>query len=277
MRAGGPGLRRLAAALLLAAGAAGCRTAHAYLDPAGPRYALPAPPRAAPPPGQPMALRVVSFNVKHALRVDRARDLLQGHPALRDADVVLLQEMDAPSTRSLADALGMGFVYYPASHHPATGRDFGNAILSRWPLDDDAKVLLPHRAPVGGTRRAATAATVRIGERAVRVYSVHLGTPVNVGPLRQRNQLRAVLDDAEGWERVILGGDLNSGSMGRLVQERGFLWPTREGPRTIVWGRIDHIFVRGLTAREDSAGTVLDNLDSSDHRPVWAVAVLPEG
>jgi hypothetical protein len=55
----------------------------------------------------------------------------------------------------------------------------------------------------------------------------------------------------------------------------GYLWPTEEGPRTIVWGRFDHIFFKGLESPDSlAAGTVLDVRDASDRRPVWAVGIL---
>ena len=45
--------------------------------------------------------------------------------------------------------------------------------------------------------RIAVAATVRVrGEIPLRVYSVHLETPVGVGPGGKRDQAQAVLDSA---------------------------------------------------------------------------------
>jgi endonuclease/exonuclease/phosphatase family metal-dependent hydrolase len=48
-------------------------------------------------------------------------------------------------------------------------------------------------------------------------------------------------------------------------------------PSTHMPGRLDHIFVRGLTSpHRGAAGTVLDSRGSSDHPPVWAVAILDD-
>lgn len=251
----------------------GCRTGFDYPDPRGPRYAGAA---AAEARGPVDRLRVVSFNIQYARHVDRAIALLSSEPALRGADVVLLQEMDAPGARRIAEALRMGYVYYPATVRFGTRRDFGNAVLSRWPIESDAKLILPHRSRYTRTQRIATAATLRVGGARVRVYSVHLGTFADVGPGGRGDQLRAVLADAAAYPRVVVGGDLNDHDVGEVAAQAGYAWPTRRGPRTHTLGRLDHIFFRGLTLPDTAAsGTVLDVRGASDHHPVWVVGLLP--
>jgi endonuclease/exonuclease/phosphatase family metal-dependent hydrolase len=250
---------------------AGCSTAaYNYVLPQGPRYA-----------GAVVrangllyddTLDIVSFNIAWARGIDSALVVLQTDAGARSADVILLQEMDAPSTARMAAALGMHYVYYPATLHPKTKRDFGNAILSRWPIVADAKILLPHISRLRRTRRAATAATIRIGATDVRVYSAHLGTVAEIGFGERRNQLRAILADAAQHDRVVLGGDMNEPWLGGVAGKSGFAWPTKEGPRTAIVGRVDHIFIRGLHAT--ATGTVVDNRGASDHRPVWVRATL---
>ena len=56
--------------------------------------------------------------------------------------------MDEPGARAFADSLGFGYVYFPATLHPVTGRDFGNAVLSRFPIEDERKIVLPFLARV---------------------------------------------------------------------------------------------------------------------------------
>jgi endonuclease/exonuclease/phosphatase family metal-dependent hydrolase len=252
-----------------------------YLALTGPRYA------GAPPVVQTIAavssdtavsrdtLRIVSFNIEFAKRVDSAVVLLTEEPELRGANVVLLQEMDVPGTRKIAEALGMSYVYYPAALHSRTGRDFGNAVLSRWPIEEDAKIVLPHRSRHTRLRRIATAATLRVGEVSVRVYSAHLGTMLDIAPSKRREQLRTILEDAAVYPRVVIGGDLNSGTVARLAREAGYAWPTERGPRTTLIGRWDHLLFRGIeTPGERASGTITDVRKSSDHRPVWAVGLL---
>jgi endonuclease/exonuclease/phosphatase family metal-dependent hydrolase len=266
---------RYAAVLIGAALLAGCRTGRSYVDPTGPRYA-----------GGPRVarlgeradtdtLRVVSFNIAFAEHVDSAIALLTSEPALRGADVILLQEMDAKATQRVADALGMWYVYYPAIFHLRTRRDFGNAVLSRWPIVQDAKIVLPHVSRYARTHRTATAATIRVGADLVRVYSTHLGTMADVRSAARGAQLRAIVADAAPHARVVIGGDLNDTSIGRVAREMGYAWPTEQGPRTTRMGRWDHIFLKGLrTPDSGAAGTVLDVRRASDHRPVWSLAIL---
>ncbi len=256
-----------AAGLLLAAG---CAAALNYTNPAGPRYAGPA---AAPPAAPADTFRVVTFNIAFARATDRAITLLRGEPALAGADLVLLQEMDAPSTAAVAESLGLHWVYYPAALHPMSDRDFGNAVLSRWPIAADRKLVLPHLARGRRTQRIAVAATVLAPGGPVRVYSLHLATMVGNGPNDRRDQLRAVLADADSFPTVLIGGDFNSETVPEIALERGYAWPTRGLGRTSSLWTLDHVLLRGLAVATDSAVGVVQADGISDHRPVWAVLV----
>ncbi|MDB4950911.1 MAG: endonuclease/exonuclease/phosphatase [Gemmatimonadetes bacterium] len=267
-------MRKSAALIVAFVLLAGCRTGRNYTSPDGPRYAG-APPAAEGRSARGDTLRIASFNIEYALHVDSAIAVLTSDTALRRADVLLLQEMDEPGTRKLAAALGMGYVYYPATLRAKSGRDFGNAVLARWPIAEDAKIRLPHAGIVGRTQRIATAATVRVGEVPVRIYSAHLGTMVNATPAARRGQMRAILADAERFPRVIIGGDMNSHGVGNAPRAQGYAWLTENGPRTTKFGRWDHIFTKGLpSAGPGASGTVLDVRGASDHRPVWADVVV---
>jgi endonuclease/exonuclease/phosphatase family metal-dependent hydrolase len=264
----------IAAALL---GLAACGTFSSYESPLAPRYAADLPSAAfAPTRALPAALRVVTYNVQFARHVDRAIVVLKSRAGLRDADIIALQEMDADGTRRIADALGMGFVYYPAGVHPKTGRDMGNAILSRWPIVADEKLALPYAGRLRHTTRIATAATVLVGDREVRVYSIHLGTQTDIGPGRRRDQIRPVLADAARYPRVVVAGDMNSHGIGNAFSAVGFLWPTEHNPVTTAVFNWDHIFFKGFAAPDSArTGVVRDTLRTSDHDPVWAVLLLP--
>jgi endonuclease/exonuclease/phosphatase family metal-dependent hydrolase len=254
----------------------GCRTGRSYPDAATPRYTGGRPAALAAAPARGDTLRIVSFNVAFAVEIDSAIALLRGEPALRDPDVLLLQEMDDAGTRRIADAMGMAYVYYPALFHLRTKRDFGNAVLSRWPITADVKLILPHRSWYARTHRIATVATIQVGATSIRVYSTHLGTLADVGPGSRRDQLRAILADAASHRHAIVGGDMNSGSVGRVARDAGFAWITEKGPSTTRLGRWDHLFLKGLAVAGDGAtGTVLDVRGSSDHRPIWALVKTP--
>src|SRR3954451_8938549 len=117
--------------LMLVAGLLKCATGRNYPDPNGPRYSG-GTAVATGTGSNATALRVVSFNIEYALRVDSAIAVLAGDPALRSADVILLQEMDEKGTRRGADTPGMRSLYSPAVHPFNPRRDLGNAILTRW-------------------------------------------------------------------------------------------------------------------------------------------------
>jgi endonuclease/exonuclease/phosphatase family metal-dependent hydrolase len=263
--------------LLLLLVLVGCQTGRNYPSAEGPRYAGGPTTQSISEPGGTTTLRVVSFNIEFAERLDSAIALLASDPALRGADVLLLQEMNEQATRRVADVLEMWYVYYPAIFHLRTKRHFGNAVLSRWPIVEDRKILLPHRGRFARTQRTATAATIRVGESLVRVYSTHLGTMTDVEPASRREQLGAILADAARYPRVIVGGDMNDVGIGRLARDEGYSWPTERGPDTSWLGRLDHIFLKGLGSPDTAAeGTVLDVRRASDHLPVWAVAILSD-
>ena len=261
-------LRVLGLASLLGAG---CRHAQPYLDPHEPFYsAAYAAARTAGP-----SLRIVTFNIEYALRMDQAIAALREHPKLRDADLITLQEMDAAATDRLARALGLNYVYYPASLHPKYGRDVGNAILTPWPIESSFKLPLPHRSRLLRQSRAAVGAIVLVGNRRLRVYSVHLGSPFGASPGQRRDQLAVVLCHArEGPEPVVVAGDLNSSSLGGRLEADGYAWLSRGVGATTRRFSFDHVFVRGLPFTEAEAGVARDVKDASDHRPVWAVFQL---
>jgi len=263
------GAGALAAALL-----AGCATAHNYLDPGGPRWEGAAGLAADRHPGGP--IRVVTFNIAYAKQIAEAIAALRAPPLL-GADVVTLQEMDAPGAAAVAEGLRMNYVYYPASRHPGTGRDFGNAILSPWPIESSHKVLLPGRSRGMHQARAAVAATLRVAGRTVAVYSVHLTSPWGMGGGGRARQADAILADAESVAGpVIVAGDFNSSGIGERFRARGFAWPTRKIGHTAGPFSFDHVFARGLAlADAASVGVARGGPRASDHWPVWAV--LGEG
>jgi endonuclease/exonuclease/phosphatase family metal-dependent hydrolase len=253
--------------------ASSCAPALNYVEPDAPRYTG----GFAVPDDDP-AFRVVTFNVKFAREVDRAARLLRENEELRGADLIALQEMDAEGTERIARALSMNYVYYPAIRHPGVGRDFGNAILSRWPLTDDRKLVLPHRSRYRDMQRIAVSATAATPLGPVRVYSVHLETIGGIAAVNRQRQAAAVIRDAARYPRVILLGDFNSRAVGEVFEWYGFRWVTRDLGSTISFFAWDHVFVRGLDVVRKKVGIVRDNQGASDHLPVWAVLdVVPSG
>ena len=246
----------------------GCRTGRNYPDAISPRYTGTATPLAEP--SHHDTLRVVSYNIEFSQEVQRAIRELKNHPSMRQADVLLLHEMTAPAAKTIADSLRMSFVYYPTIYNKIFRRDVGNAVLSRWPILDDAKLILPAHSRYAKTQRTATAATIRFRDQDIRVYSTHLGTAADLGRAGREEQLGFIMKDAERYPRVVLGGDMNSADVGTIAEAAGYEWLTKKIDKSNAFGRLDHIFTRGFAPI--GAGTVVTPPNISDHRPIWLIA-----
>ena len=257
----------MAAALLL-----GCAPTTNLLNPSSPRfeaeYATPTAETTTPP-----EVRIVTFNIKLARRIDRAIEVLRSD-SLRHADILALEEMDDAGVDRIARALRLNYVYYPGSIHPTDHKYFGPAILSRWPIEQSWKLLLPHEGRIRHQRRTATGAIVRVGDQRVRVYAVHLETPFRVSDAARQDQVRTILSDAAGFDGpVVIAGDFNDYGVGAFLVRHGYRWLTTRVGSTISYFSWDHIFVRHMSpARPASAGVVRQVRGASDHHPVWAVA-----
>ena len=227
-------------------------------------------------------MRVVTFNLKWGRAIDRAADLFTRTGPLRDADLVVLEEMDRPGTERLAGALGMSWVYVPSAVHPVPKQDFGVALLSPWPLEEPRKLLLPHLNRFRKLRRSAAVATLRSPLGPVRVYGVHFESPAGAWNGVRRDQARAVLADAAGWAGpVVVAGDFNGRVGPGELASAGFSWASEAVKNTAGPFDFDHVLARGLCpVGFGAAGVAKDETDASDHKPVWAVlapcAAAPE-
>ena len=121
-------------------------------------------------------LRVVSWNVHYAEHADQLIETLQSAAELRDADVMLFQEIDIEGVETIARRMGYNYVFYPAVFSRRRQEEFGNAILSKWPLKDPGKIILPNAIPGWIETRNASRATITFGDDDILVYSVHLDT-----------------------------------------------------------------------------------------------------
>ncbi|HEX6276559.1 MAG TPA: endonuclease/exonuclease/phosphatase family protein [Polyangiaceae bacterium] len=248
----------------------GCALAENYDDPNGPRYA-----------GSYSAdhelpfdgVTLATFNVEFGEHVSRAVRELREHEELARAGVLLLQEMDPDGVDLMARELGYDYVYYPGSVHH--GKDFGNAVLSRWAIESDEKLVLPHRNPTNGRIRIAVGATLATPNGPFAVFSVHSDTPW-LGPRGRVEQARAVIDAAERSEPpVAVGGDFNTLERAMVeetvseFERAGYEWGTAEVPpsteNALGDAKLDHVFVKGLVV----LGASTQATRASDHQPVW--------
>ncbi len=198
----------------------------------------------------PQALKVVVFNAERGSHFEGICSLLTTHSALRDADILLLNEVDWGMARSgnrhvardLAARLGLGYAFAiefleltkgEAAELDAPGENtwslHGNAILSRWPLRNARVLRLPVRcswaegaqARIGG--RAALLAEVDTARASLTLACTHLENRTT--PDGRRDQMRTLLDAVRDSPRAIIGGDLNTSTIDSGETEQIFAVP----------------------------------------------------
>ena len=260
--------------VLLGAVVASCGPATNYLESEAPKFTgdftetVSAPKK---------TLKVVTFNIKYAQKIDQAIDELAKFPELRDVDIFLLQEMDLKGTERIARALQYNYVYYPASLHPRYDKYFGNAIISRWPIGETNKVLLPHKNPVNKQRRIAISATILVGNDTLKVYSVHAEVPILTRTKRveQVKTLIRHISEQKEFPYIIVGGDFNTALkkdikvFTTIFTNENFEWATEGiGATAKLSMALDHIYTKGMEVID--AGKI-ENTRASDHLPVWVV------
>jgi endonuclease/exonuclease/phosphatase family metal-dependent hydrolase len=206
-----------------------------------PRF-IPAP--SPPPPSpDPARVRAMHWNIEHGNRYEQVERALLTHDALRDADLVLLNEVDLGMARAanrdvaadLARALGLHGVFAPLFLETTSGRDddvrmaasrenaeglFGVAILSRWPIAEARIVDLPSPERIQfdvermvGRHIGLVAAIERPGAPFVAV-SAHL--EVHRTRVHRAAQVRVLAGALRDETRpVILAGDFNSHTFDR--------------------------------------------------------------
>lgn len=226
-------------------------------------------------------LTVVSYNIWFAKEIDQALLELKEIHLQKEVDVLLLQEMDEVGVEEIARGLQMNYVYFPAAVEPTYDKNFGNAILSRWPIINPHKQLLPHQSLSNRMNRTATKAVIQIHDVNILVYSVHTES-IFIWPQSREDQYSAILEDIDsGIELVIVGGDFNSFTQGdvdrieEVFQQAGYMRVSRESGYTVVKYGIgvttDHIFAKGFVVEEAGAW---EGTTASDHLPIWVTLAL---
>ena len=270
-----------------------------------------------------------TYNVERGARLDDQLRAFGGDAGMPSPDVLLINEADRGCTRSgnrnvareYARELGLCYVYgvefieLPRFYGPGGSVrrrcEHGNAIVSRFRLgnvrlirhkctrrwDSTVQRILHVGEPrLGG--RVALAADVRIGERTLRVYSVHFdsghrGHGSRGADAYREAQARELIEDASGLDQgVVMGGDMNVGRyLGPLGEdepleattsalvEAGYedahaALPVGERVTTDSGVAIDVIFGRGVRFMAAGVGPRAVWGGLSDHLPVWARASL---
>lgn len=230
----------------------------------------------------PRELRVLCWNLHHGVGEDDKLDLERIAALIREEkpDLVALQEVDRKCRRSksvdqpaeLARLTGLHVAFGKAMDYD--GGEYGQAILSRFPIGDTRV----HRLPGDGEPRIAFEVEVRVDDKPLRMISVHLDHQQDERRLKQAETLAEAL--GKHHEPMILAGDFNDVPESAPLKAFGTPWIAVAKaetkftcPASDPKVEIDHVFLRGLTAVEPAK--VLPEAVASDHRPVAVVVAVP--
>jgi endonuclease/exonuclease/phosphatase family metal-dependent hydrolase len=238
-------------------------------------------------PATPRTLRVLSYNIHHGEGVDGKLELtrLGAIIASSGADLVALQEVDQKATRTkgidqaaeLAALTGLHHAYGKAMDFQ--GGAYGQALLSRWPLENFTVHPLPNPAKV--EPRIAISATVRPpGLPPVRFIGTHLDATrdetARVQQTAKLNELFATDDTL-----TILVGDFNARPDTNPMKPLLAVWadasignPQPTIPAKNPTSRIDYVLLRPAGVWRVVSSTVLPEAVASDHRPLLVELAL---
>ncbi len=245
-----------------------------------------------------MKLRVLTYNIHKCIGgVDRRYDpsRIRQTIAHYSPDIVLLQEVDSMARRSnadrqvdlLGDLLGYRHRTYFPNVRLRRGGEYGNAILSRFPLSEASNVdlTIPPKK-----RRSVLHARCRVrlangsGKRArtLHLYNLHLG----LSGAERKVQLRMFLESHPfvGLHQrtpTMVAGDFNDlwGTLGRKMLSpagfRGIGRPIRTFPAWAPLRALDSVYVRGdVTIQNAFRGRLAVARRASDHLPLIADLVI---
>lgn len=198
-----------------------------------------------------------------------------------DPDIIALQEVlgTGPKGRGqdelLGALLGMGWTMAPARLR--RGYTFGNMILSRFPIVNDARHVLTWRNRRG---RCCQRADLQISDRILHVYNVHFGTGLRERQF-QAEQLASILDQHEGAGPKIILGDFNEWGRGvttdiltprfHSLDIRPYIKRRRTYPGFLPLLHLDHIFFEGrIEVTHVHLPKTRMALIASDHLPLVA-------
>jgi endonuclease/exonuclease/phosphatase family metal-dependent hydrolase len=235
------------------------------------------------------AVRVLTYNVHGCVGIDGRHDPLRIARVIADcgADIVALQELDVQrgrsrgidQPRSIAESLGM-HVQFSAARE-CDGGSYGNAVLSRHPIEAVRGASLPQRG-ARWEQRALQWVRVHAAGLSLNVLNTHLGLDARERELQAAAIVgREWVEAARTLGPTVLCGDFNSSPRSIVYRQltselRDAQRSTapRSGPRgtfpsLLPWLRIDHVLVSpDLAVRSCRVFASWRAKLASDHLPI---------
>ena len=236
---------------------------------------------------QNLRLRILSYNIHHAEGVDGKLDVPRIAQVILsvDPDLVALQEVDKNTIRTdkvnqdieLSRLTKMNSVF--GSNITFQGGQYGNAILSKFPIIKNKNFLLPNVD--SGEQRGLLQSQIQISNKEnVLFFSTHLdhrrSDTERLASAKAINQIISL----DNKSPAILAGDFNDVPDSPTLKELGKVWlrTNKKILRTIPASKpsrqIDYIFVQPKERWKIIESQVLDEDTASDHRAIFSIIEL---
>ena len=236
---------------------------------------------------QNLRLRILSYNIHHAEGVDGKLDVPRIAQVILsvDPDLVALQEVDKNTIRTgkvnqgieLSRLTKMNSVF--GSNITFQGGQYGNAILSKFPIIKNKNFLLPNVD--SGEQRGLLQSQIQISNKEnILFFSTHLdhrrSDTERLASAKAINQIISL----DNKSPAILAGDFNDVPDSPTLNELGKVWlrTNKKILRTIPASKpsrqIDYIFVQPKERWKIIESQVLDEDIASDHRAIFSIIEL---
>lgn len=241
---------------------------------------------------EPTTLRVMSFNIRHGEGADRRIDLDRIAAVIEKGkpDLVALQEVDRNTKRSkntdqaryLAAKLKMNYVFDKTQSFE--GGEFGNAILSRFPILRNTSLRLP-KGESG--ERGVLVAEIKVGKKKDDVVRFACTLLSHRGGDRERllqaKKMNTLFFIEGETSPVILAGDFFAGPKTKPIDEMRTKWseagavapekPNPEESEKMGDSRQDYIFFRSNDPFQVKEARILKE-PLLQQNPLFAVLAL---
>jgi len=226
-------------------------------------------------------LRVMTYNIHHAQGLVTKLDIKRIAGVIKDAnpDLVALEEVDVNTNRAdkkdepkeFATLTGLHAAFAKAID--VGGGDYGDAVLSRWPILSQKVIKLPKT----GNREQRVALITRVQPEKlpeIVFVAVHLEHAYEPDRLAQAKTLKEALDQIP-VQSIILAGDFNAtpGSDAiKVFTDAGWKSCTDDDDKTFPapypTKKIDFILLPPTTPFKVTKKDIPSERVASDHRPV---------